>query len=143
MLPLGAKVVPECQRQAQPRDGEDQHHTRAGVPATRLAFRAVALPLGEVGQQLRLDPLDLQQPLPLPREEFATGKAGPPTPPYTTVGCCEGRPVCTLISAARVVRRMSRALVTSSAVPWARTRNLSALRAISYLSTLFFGMPTL
>ncbi len=51
--------------------------------------------------------------------------------------------VCWLISAGFVVFRMSLALATSSAVPWATTRNLSAFIAVSYLKTLSLGMPTL
>ena len=48
---------------------------------------------------------------------------------------------CTADSVAPVVLIMSVALATSSVVPWATSRNLSALSAVSYLTTLSLGMP--
>src|SRR6266446_6141051 len=50
---------------------------------------------------------------------------------------------CSSSCAGLVVLRMSLALATSAAVPWATRRYLFTLMAVSYLRTLSFGIPTL
>ena len=56
-----------------------------------------------------------------------------------STGCC----MCSSVEASPLLSSKSLARVTSSAVPWTMSRNLSAFNAASYFNTLSLGMPML